>query len=325
MPGTHSQLKHQSVSEQASAWFVRMHGDNVSSEEVEQFGHWYKESREHAKSYDKLSLLWAQLERPARQVHAKLKAEHTVGVLGQQPGKQRYVRRLTALPALMLIILLAYRLPAHFQNWQSDYYTKPGKQLTVALNDGSRLTLNTDSALAVDFSDSVRHIKLLRGEAYFQVASDKNRPFIVANGSASARAVGTAFSVKKSGDDMLVAVSEGTVEVSAGSTDASVLVHSDQQVDFQQGRLGPVLIADMLETLAWQRGQLIFKRQPLSRVIEEVNRYRKGQIMLINARLKERIVSGVFDTADPNAVVDGIKATLKVNSVSLANRLVLLY
>ena len=85
------------------------------------------------------------------------------------------------------------------------------------------------------------------------------------------------------------------------------------------------MAADILETLAWQRGQLIFERQPLSQVIKEVNRYRSGQIMLINPKLKERVVSGVFDIADPDAVVDGIKTTLKVRSVSLSNQLVLLY
>jgi len=124
---------------------------------------------------------------------------------------------------------------------------------------------------------------------------------------------------------MQVIVSEGTVEVSAGKADAPALVHINQQVDYQQGRVGPVMCSDILETLAWQRGLLIFKRQPLSKVIQEVNRYRNGQIMLLNPKLKERIVSGVFDTADPNAVVDGIKTTLKVSSVSLSKQLVLLY
>ena len=241
------------------------------------------------------------------------------------PGKQPYIRRFMALSALALVILLSYQLPVHYQNWQSDYHTAPGKQLIVALDDGSRLTLNTDTALTVDFSDKQRHIELLRGEAYFQVSPDKNRPFIVSNGAAKARAVGTAFSVKKTDDDMRVIVSEGTVEVSAGKADAPALVHVNQQVDYQQGRVGPVMSSDILETLAWQRGQLIFKQQPLSRVIKEVNRYRSGQIMLINPKLKERIVSGVFDIADPDAVVDGIRTTLKVSSVSLSEQLVLLY
>ncbi len=326
MPNTHPSSDKQSVSDQATAWFARLQADDVTAVEQAQFKHWYRKSREHAKAYDKIRQLWELLEAPGKRVHTLLEAEQSAlkrpPLSGRQPS---YARRLTALPVLILTVLLSYQLPKHYQNWQSDYHTVAGKQLTLVLNDGSRLTLNTDTALKVDFSASQRHIDLLRGEAYFQVSPDKSRPFIVSNGIANARAVGTAFSVKKTGDDMRVIVNEGTVEVSAGKADVPALVHINQQVDCQQGQIGPVMSSDIMETLAWQRGQLIFKRQPLARVIEEVNRYRSGQIMLINPKLKQRVVSGVFDTADPNAVVDGIKTALKVSSVNLSEQLVLLY
>jgi transmembrane sensor len=328
MSSTQPSSNAQSVSDQATAWFARLHADDVSAGEQEQFKNWYRESPQHAQAYDKMALLWEMLEAPGKRVHARLEAEQSSAPAARPPlrGKQSpYAGRFMATTALALIALLSYQLPAHYQNWRSDYYTAPGKQLTVALSDGSRLTLNTDTAIAVHLADKQRNIELLRGEAYFQVSPDKNRPFVVSNGTANARAVGTAFSVKKTADDMRVVVSEGTVEVSAGKADSTALVHINQQVDYQQGRIGPVITSDLMETLAWQRGQLIFKRQPLSRVIQEVNRYRSGQIVILNPKLKERIVSGVFDTADPAAVVDGIKTTLKVSSVSLSNQLVLLY
>jgi transmembrane sensor len=321
MSSTQPSSPKQSVSDQATAWFARLHADDVTAGEQEQFKNWY-ENPQHAQAYDKMLLLWDWLETPGKRVHARLEAEQPARIYFR---KQPYLRRSMVTSALALVALLSYQLPVHYQNWQSDYYTAPGKQLTVVLDDGSRLTLNTDTALTANLSDKQRNIELLRGEAYFQVSPDKNRPFIVSNGTAKARAVGTAFSVKKTADDMQVIVSEGTVEVSAGNADVPALVHINQQVDYQHGRVGPVMSSDVLETLAWQRGQLIFKRQPLSRVIQEVNRYRSGQIMLINPKLKERIVSGVFDTADPDAVVDGIKTTLKASSVSLSNQLVLLY
>ncbi len=325
MSNTRPSSPQQSASDQASAWFARLHADDVTAVEQEQFKSWYGENPQHAKAYDKMLLLWDRLEAPGKRIHTRLETEQLALARQPLPGKHSYVRRLMATSALALVVLLSYQLPIYYQNWQSDYYTAPGKQLTVALDDGSRLTLNTDTALAVNLSDNQRNIELLRGEAYFQVSPDKNRPFIVSNGTAKARAVGTAFSVKKTDDDMQVVVSEGTVEVSAGKTDAPALVHINQQVDYQQGHVGPVISTDIMETLAWQRGQLIFKQQPLSKVIQEVNRYRNGQIMILNPKLKQRIVSGVFDTADPNAVVDGIKTTLKVSSVNLSGQLVLLY
>ncbi len=325
MSSTQPSSPKQSVSDQATTWFARLHADDVTAVEQAQFKSWYGESPQHAKAYDKMLLLWDRLEAPGKRVHAQLKEQHPARARQPLPGEQPYIRRFIAASALALVVLLSYQLPVHYQNWQSDYFTAPGKQLTVVLDDGSRLTLNTDTALAVNLSDNQRNIELLRGEAYFQVSPDKNRPFIVSNGTAKARAVGTAFSVKKADEDMQVIVSEGTVEVSSGKADAPALVHINQQVDYQQGHVGPVMSSNILESLAWQRGQLIFKQQPLSKVIQEVNRYRSGQIMILNPKLKERIVSGVFDTADPDAVVDGIKTTLKVSSVSLSEQLVLLY
>lgn len=316
-----------SVSEQASAWFVRLQADDVTAEERVQFKSWYQASQEHARAYDKARVLWAMLEAPAQRVRARVGAGQVADASPPFTNKRPYPRRFMTASSLILTVavLLSSQLPTLYQNWQSDYHTAPGEQLTVALDDGSRITLNTNTALNVDFSADQRRIRLLRGEGYFDVAPNKSRPFTVTNGAASARAVGTVFSVRGSGDAMRVIVSEGTVEVSASNTHEAVLVHLNQQVAYQQGRIGPVLSADIFEALAWQRRQLIFSRQPLSRVIDEVNRYRRGQILLINPALKERIVSGVFDTTDPGAAVDGIKATLKIKSLNLSERLVLFY
>jgi len=312
------------VSEQASAWFARLQADDVTAEEQARFKSWYRASREHARAYDRMRVLWEMLEAPAQRVQAKVDAEQVPPPLA---NKSPHSRRFMAASPLILgiAVLLSNQLSMLYQNWQSDYHTGPGERLTIALDDGSRITLNTDTALNVDFSAAQRRIELLRGEGYFDVAPNKSRPFIVTNGTASARAVGTAFSVRDFADAMRVIVSAGTVEVSSNNAHQAVLVHLNQQVSYQQGRIGPVKPANILEALAWQRGQLIFNRQPLATVVDEVNRYRRGQILLINPELKERIVSGVFDTNEPNAAVDGIKATLNINALNLSERLVLLY
>jgi transmembrane sensor len=314
------------VSEQASVWFARLQADEVTAEEQARFKSWYRASREHARAYDRMRALWEMLEAPAQRVQAKVEAEQAPEA-PSLASKGPYSRRFMGASSLILgvAVLLSNQLSILYQNLQSDYHTAPGERLTVALDDGSRVTLNTDTALNVDFSAAQRRIELLRGEGYFDVAPNKSRPFIVTNGTASARAVGTAFSVRDSADAVRVIVSEGTVEVSANNVHQAVLVHLNQQVSYQQGRIGPVKPANILEALAWQRGQLIFNRQPLSTVVDEVNRYRRGQILLINPELKERIVSGVFDTTEPDTAVDGIKATLKINSLNLSERLVLLY
>lgn len=344
-----------SISDQASAWFARLQADDVSSEERSRFQAWYQSQPQHAEAYDKTRKLWSLLQIPAEQVHGRILIENLNNTKTQNgvaveyaeepdissmradtplrplggaeanlPSAGKPSRRISTFVCLSLLLFLAgWQLPRQLQNWRSDYHTAAGQQLSVELADGSRLTLNTDTALAVRFSAQQRRIELLRGEAYFQVASNKQRPFIVDGGDAEARAVGTAFSVRKQAENLRVAVSEGIVEVGTGS--ASTLVRAEQQVDVLRNRLQPLMNSANDDAFAWQRRQVVFNRQPLAEVLVEVNRYRAGRIVAVNPALAERVLSGVFNVGDAGAVVEALQATLHAQAVTLPGGLVLLY
>ncbi len=346
-----------SISDQASAWFARLQADDVSAAERSRFQAWYKAQPEHAEAYDKTRKLWSLLQIPAEQVHGRILIENSnntnnrngvavdyaeepaissrqiqadtlyrplSGAEANLPSAGKPSRRFSAFVCLSLLLLLSgWLLPRQLQNWRSDYHTAAGQQLSVELADGSRLMLNTDTALAVRFSESRRRIELLRGEAYFEVAPNKQRPFIVDGGAAEARAVGTASSVRKQTENLRVAVSEGIVEVGTGS--ASTLVRAEQQVDVLLTRIQPVLNAANDDAFAWQRRQVVFNRQPLAEVLDEVNRYRAGRIVAVNPALAERVLSGVFNIADAGAVTEALQATLHAQAVKLPGGLVLLY
>ncbi len=325
-----------SLSDQALAWFARMHADDVSVEERRQFEIWYHADPRHAEAYDKSLKLWDLLQLPAERVQqrlqadaAKTKTEPSPDGKGlgkgrlQPPASGRTLHRV-ALGCLGLLLLVAgWRLPEQWQNWRSDYHTAAGQQLSVELADGSRLTLNTDTALAVRYSDSLRQIELLRGEAYFEVAPNKQRPFVVDGGQATARAVGTAYSVHKHAEELRVVVSEGTVEIGADS--AKALVHASEQAEYRQGRLQAVAKLDNDDALAWRRRQTVFHRQPLTQVLAEVNRYRRGRIVAVNPQLAERVVNGVFNNGDPDAVLAALVTTLQAKALRMPGDLVLLY
>ncbi|MBD9354413.1 FecR family protein [Methylomonas albis] len=341
-----------SLSDQALAWFARLQADDVSDEARRQFETWYHADPRHAAAYDKSCNLWDLLQQPAERVQLRLQAEaakteaepspagttawmQEVGQRLEQlprgqgegclppPASGRNLHRV-ALGCLGLLLLVAgWRLPEHWQNWRSDYHTVAGQQLSIDLEDGSRLTLNTDTALAVRYSDNLREIELLRGEAYFEVAPNKQRPFVVDGGHATARAVGTAYSVRKQAGELRVVVSEGTVEVGADS--AKALVHATEQAEYRQGRLQAVARLDNDDALAWRRRQTVFHRQPLTQVLEEVNRYRQGRIVAVNPRLAERVVNGVFNNADPDAVLAALTTTLQAKALRMPGDWVLLY
>lgn len=313
-----------SISDQARAWFSRLQADDVSNAEREQFKQWYHENSQHAEAYEKTRLFWEMLKIPAQQVHDKL-ATDTARTINAPINTRKTAVSRYATMTLMLVILLFNPVFNKYQHWHSDYHTEAGKQITVALTDGSQVILNTDTALNVVYTAQERRIQLLHGEAYFKVAHNKNRPFIVSNGATETQAVGTAFTVKESGNNVQVLVSEGTVKVSVHNSDSTALVHINQQINYQRDQLGTVSAANVFDALAWQRGQLIFKQQPLARVIAEINRYHAGQIVLMNPALKKRVVSGVFNTDDPHAAIDALKATLNIMSVELSEQYVLLY
>lgn len=249
--------------------------------------------------------------------------EQDEGLLQTPPPGGRNLRWFSLGCLSLLLMVACWHLPKQLQNWRSDYHTEAGQQFRVDLEDGSRLTLNTDTALAVRYSDSLRKIELLRGEAYFEVAANKNRPFVVDGGQATARAVGTAYSVRKQAHDLRVVVSEGVVEVAADQ--AKALVHAAEQAEYRQGQMQAVTKLDNDDALAWRRQQIVFHRQPLTQVLEDVNRYRSGRIVAVNPQLAERVVNGVFNNGDPDAVVAALTATLQAKALQMPGGLVLLY
>jgi transmembrane sensor len=193
----------------------------------------------------------------------------------------------------------------------ADYATGIGERRTVSLPDGTLVHLNTASALSVNYSPTRREVHLDAGEALFEVAKNPARPFVVLAQNGQARAVGTVYDVQLTDDTVRVGVREGIVAVSTrqGAT-TPVNVTAGQRVSYNGAGQVSNIVADGLDTqTAWLRGKLIFNRQPLSLVINEIQRYRKGRIILANQHLADLKVSGVFDLNDLDDLLKSIDET----------------
>ena len=125
----------------------------------------------------------------------------------------------------------------YWRVWQYDYVTSPGETRSLALSDGSNVTLSGDTAIKVAFNGDARDIQLARGEALFNVHHDKSRPFIVHTNSGAVRDIGTIFDVALVGDQTKVVVTKGMVEASVG--ERRVLISANQGMDFTAQGLGP--------------------------------------------------------------------------------------
>ena len=232
---------------------------------------------------------------------------------------------LAAALALSVVGLILW-LPGAWPVWFSDYHTNSGEQQTVQMADGSQIFLNVETAIAVDFSSERREVELLHGEAFFEVAPDPHRPFRVRARAGVITAQGTAFTVRIQRDEVTVAVTEGAVSVSPGlSGSVTSPLEAGWQASYRGGQMAPAHRAHLLRLLAWRRGQLVFQMQPLGEVIEEVSRYGAGTIVIANPWLRDLVVSGVFDIATPDRVLDAVEKTLQVRRLRVTGRLTFLY
>ncbi|WP_102960618.1 FecR family protein [Mangrovicella endophytica] len=196
----------------------------------------------------------------------------------------------------------------------AQHVTAVGERRSVALPDGSTALMNADTALSTEFTATRRGLRLFQGQALFTVASDFERPFVVAAAGGETRAVGTVFEVDIRPSQVAVTVVDGQVEVTAAAGGADrVRADADQRVRYREGALfgGTETVDAALET-AWQSGKLIFNRRPLGDVITDIERYREGRILILDPSLRSLEVTGVFAVDEPEAMLATLEATLPV-------------
>ena len=312
-----------SVKDVAAEWFVRLRHDAVSDGDRAAFEAWRDADPTHAEAYREMERLWAGLDQIERPAPSRDGSDHAqVAVIGQaQRGRRRALQRFAiAASVAALACVGAYGLapPGLF----ADHRTGFGEQREVVLEDGSTAHLNTASALAVDFTAGSRRVVLQAGEAYFQVATDPERPFIVEADDGRVEALGTAFSVKRADDAVEVIVTESKVAVSVPG-EAVKRLAAGQGISFSDGRLGKVVNVDAATALAWRRGRMVFDNRPLGEVLAELARYRQGRILVLDSSVESLPVTGSFSIADTDATLDTIERILPVRLHRFGELLVL--
>jgi len=216
--------------------------------------------------------------------------------------------------------------------WQEGRYTTAlGEQRIVTLADGSVIEINTDSALEVRFSKHQRAIHMMKGEAFFRVAHDASRPFVVSAGEADVKAIGTQFNVRMRSDSTLVSVIEGTVEVRDDTSTAGLAPSVEPPVRVTTGEeasITPVRrqnakkrleIAKIAESspqrsASWTRGRVEFENTALGDVLSEFQRYRDVHVIIDDEDIRQLRLTGSFDAHDPDSALAFI-ATLPDLSV----------
>ncbi|WP_342649182.1 FecR domain-containing protein [Pseudomonas sp. REB1044] len=261
---------HNDLCDDALDWQVVLHSGNAGADDHERYQRWCASSPAHARAAREAEALWGDLgqTQAARTLHAKPLSR----------SRRRWPR---ALAASIVMVAIACTGWQQAPMWFSDYHTAMNQRQTFTLADGTRVTLNGNSALSVSFSDTRREVVLQTGEALFDTASDP-RPFVVDAGGEPVEGRHALFSVRRQASGAEV-----------------VLTRGEAQLGGRQLALTP----DAEARTAWRRGKLIFNGKPLGQVLAELERYRHGRIFISDARLAGLEVSGVFDLDQPDALL----------------------
>ncbi len=300
------------LAEEAALWVARMQSKDATEAERAVFHVWLRADAAHAAAYEEMQSLWGELGE--------------IDLAPAERQKRRRPRRamLAGLAGLCLIGLAALfaEKSGLKDRWQADYYTGIGETRVLALEDGSHISLNTDTAIAVHYSQKERRITLLRGEAYFDVAKNPERPFIVEDGALTAKALGTHYSVR-TGNGALpqeVQVEEGRVEVTTGA-EVAVLTPGEAVTLGGDGRLVRAR-KDVANSMAWREGKLVFSGQPLREVLDILSQYRRGRIVILDEAAAKQRVSGIFDLKDTDQALTILEESLPVSVSRLSGMLV---
>jgi transmembrane sensor len=333
--------KPENVSEQqqqAIDWLVRLRSDEMSDDELYEFAEWLALDHANSEAFSSAETLYDQMTLAAIQGNEKNQdmqespSSLTLNMQlkqGQRPPK-RYSRLLIPFFAIAAIWLISVALfpPQQLHlldKLLSDYYTQTGELREIELSDGSRLLLNTNSAVSVDYNDTMRKIILHHGQVRFTVAKEVSRPFEVIVDNLNVRALGTIFQIyKPDGDDVKITVQEHAIAVSITAEKnnsrqhAGVTVQAGQQLHFQLDNALPDPQAIKLKkATAWQQQRLIINDQPLGDLIVELERYRNGRIFVADQMLKNLRITGVFSLENPEGVLNTICNVLNLKQTQL--------
>lgn len=308
------------MTRQALAFVVRLTSGDATEADAEALKGWRASGPAQEQAYREAVRLWRLVSRseiaaagPTAKIHP----------FPQKMGRRSFLRSgaLAASVAGLAVVAGGYGLLGpSIGTLFADHRTKVGERRGIDLPDGSRIELNTSTALSVRYTDQERRIDLIEGEALFTVTPDQARPFVVHAAAGRTTAVGTVFSVRHEAAQVSVTCVEGTIDVAANRV---TRLTAGQYVRYGRD-LGEVSDIDAQIATAWSKGLLIFRDERLGKVIDEVNRYRAGWIVIADSKRADQRVTGVFHLDRTEELLHHIEQTLGVSETRITDQLIVL-
>lgn len=315
---------------EALAWLRRLNSGEATARDLEELETWRAKSPAHAQEFAGAALLWTVLGEAAQKAEADRSHSPRSTVDAFPAGTPRLARRaflvggsaLAASAAGALVIRPPLDLWPSFSEFAADYRTRTGERQQIDVATHVSVEINTRTSIdLLATSGGATQIELLAGEAAIAKRDDALRELVVVAGSGRAAATRASFNIRKDGS--LVKVTSINGEVQVRCLNSTATIRDGQQIAYDERGLGEAAVIDPEAITAWQRGLLIFRRASLSNVIDEVNRYRSGRIVLLDAKLGQRQVVANFRLDRIDDVIDFMSKAMNIRTRSLPGGVVL--
>lgn len=317
------------ITEAAIDWLVRLQGETVTERDWLDFDAWLTASPVHAQAYDAVLAFDHRLDRDARLAEGAPAAPPIASnVIPLRPARRAWLWSAGAAIAATFVagaILLPNSglMGVH----ETTYSTGVGERRTIALEDGSRIEMNAASRLTVRFERKARRVHLGDAQAFFDVAKDTSRPFLISAGDTQVRVVGTQFDVRHRDGQVAVNVQRGLVEVRPNlpSEAASFRLRPGQGLSHRKGQTADARLSTVAveEVAGWRQGRLIYRDQPLSQIAGDMNRLFPRPVKLGDAEAANMRLSGVLIVDEQDAMVDRLSHLLPVRTTTTKDAIVI--
>lgn len=302
----------EAIARQAMAWFAKRLSGEMPEQDNHEFSTWLAQNPAHRQAYQEVEMLWqdsdfnqalATASQKQTAIPPQVSLSRRVGYRNNRPWLG-----LSAAASIVLFILSFDPLT----RLQADYITPVGVSQAITLSDGTQVTLNTDSALAVAYTEGERRVRLLKGEAYFDVRHLESQPFIVDSGDTETQDIGTRFIVRATAEANNISVLEGLVKVSRLGGQQNALLHPGEVIHPTEAGLGKITQHGGKNS-GWLQGRLSFQDTPLGQVVAELDRYIPGLVVILGNDLKTYRINARFNINQPRQALATLAYTLPVS------------
>jgi transmembrane sensor len=287
---------------EAATWIARLRDERGPDVEAE-LQQWLGESAEHQRAFKRMAQVWEQ----AGNIRMRARAD----VSATRRGRSRFSPWAAAAAAALLAVITITTV-----YWRENVFTTAiGQQRVRVLQDGTQVVLNTDTRIEVNYDERFRRVRLVRGEARFDVSKRPAWPFLVSVGDQEIRALGTSFIVRHDNDqDLSVTLVDGRISVApvAGNGEAppqapQVLVPG-QRLVISRHHAPAVDRPELRRVTAWERGRVEFDATPLEDAATEMNRYTTTRLVVPDTEVAQLRIGGVFRAGDSDEFVKIVTA-----------------